>query len=104
MSRNGLSPGICVEFGTEATRVKGGWRFSIITGKSSSPSIFHRADIDVPDAALLLCHRARAAPNSTFQRYSTSECGVGRSTTREAFPEAGPYRCVILDRDSKFDT
>ena len=22
---------------------------------------------------------------------------------REAFPEAGPYRYVILDRDSKFD-
>jgi len=23
---------------------------------------------------------------------------------RETFPEAGPYRYVILDRDSKFDT
>src|SRR5258708_25351951 len=41
----------------------------------------YRADIDVPVAVLLLCHRARAPPDPTLQRHSTSECGVGRATT-----------------------
>src|SRR5262249_44984463 len=63
---------------------------------------FHRADVDVPAAVLLLCHRARAPQDPTLQRDPPSDSGFVQQL-REAFPEAGSYRYVILDRDSKFD-
>jgi hypothetical protein len=68
---------------------------------------------DAPPPLVTLERRARhrkardrhqlAPQDPTFQRHSTSECGVVVQQLREAFPEASPYRYVILDRDAKFD-
>jgi putative transposase len=46
-------------------------------------------------------HGRRKIPHFNVTRHPTAEWVVQQ--LREAFPEAGPYRYVILDRDSKFD-
>ena len=46
-------------------------------------------------------HRRRKVLHSNVTPHPTSDWVVQQ--LREAFPEAGPYRYVILDRDSKFD-
>ena len=45
--------------------------------------------------------RRKALLHCNVTRHPTAEWVVQQ--LREAFPEAGPYRYVILDRDSKFD-
>src|SRR5262245_60081041 len=60
-----------------------------------------RAHVDISVVVLLLCHRARAPPNSTFQRHSTSECGVGRSTTALGFP--GDWSIPLCDPGPRFE-
>jgi hypothetical protein len=44
----------------------------------------------------------RKIPRFNVTRHPIAEWVVQQ--LREAVPEAAPYRCVILDRDSKFDT
>src|SRR5215471_8701013 len=61
--------------------------------------LLHRADGDVAVALLLLRHRAR--PTDDPARHPMA--GWVIQQLREAFPQAAPYRYVILDRDSKFD-
>jgi len=63
----------------------------------------------VPTATfkLLYCffvieHGRRKILHFNVTRYPTAEWVVQQ--LREAFPEAGPYRYVILDRDAKFDS
>ena len=46
-------------------------------------------------------HGRRKILHCNITRHPTTEWVVQQ--LREAFPEAGPYRYVILDRDSKFD-
>lgn len=46
-------------------------------------------------------HGRRRILHFNFTRHPTAEWVVQQ--LRQAFPEAGPYRYVILDRDSKFD-
>ena len=46
-------------------------------------------------------HGRRKILHCNITRHPTAEWVVQQ--LREAFPEAGPYRYVILDRDSKFD-
>jgi putative transposase len=46
-------------------------------------------------------HGRRKILHFNVTRHPTAEWVVQQ--LREAFPEAGPYRYVILDRDSKFD-
>jgi transposase InsO family protein len=46
-------------------------------------------------------HGSRKILHCNITRHPTAEWVVQQ--LREAFPEAGPYRYVILDRDSKFD-
>jgi len=47
-------------------------------------------------------HGRRRILHFNVTRHPSAEWVVQQ--LREAFPEAGPYRYVILDRDSKFDT
>ncbi len=47
-------------------------------------------------------HGRRKVLHCNVTRHPSAEWVVQQ--LREAFPEAGPYRYVILDRDSKFDT
>jgi transposase InsO family protein len=47
-------------------------------------------------------HGRRRILHANVTRHPTSEWIVQQ--LREAFPEAGPYRYVILDRDTKFDS
>ncbi len=47
-------------------------------------------------------HRRRRILHFNVTRHPTAEWVTQQ--LREAFPEAGPYRYVILDHDSKFDT
>jgi Integrase core domain. len=65
--------------------------------------------LTVPAATfkLLYCffvieHGRRKIPHFNVTRHPTAEWVVQQ--LREAFPEAGPYRYVILDRDAKFDS
>ena len=46
-------------------------------------------------------HRRRRILHCNVTRHPTAEWVLQQ--LREAFPEAGPYRYVILDRDTKFD-
>ena len=46
-------------------------------------------------------HGRRKILHFNVTRHPTAEWVVQQ--LREAFPEAGPYRYVILDRDAKFD-
>jgi putative transposase len=46
-------------------------------------------------------HRRRRILHCNVTRHPTAEWVLQQ--LREAFPEAGPYRYVILDRDAKFD-
>ena len=48
-----------------------------------------------------IAHGRRKVLHCNVTRHPTAEWVVQQ--LREAFPEAGPYRYVILDRDSKFD-
>jgi transposase InsO family protein len=63
----------------------------------------YRADVDVPAAVLLFVieHGRRRILHFNVTRHPSAEWVVQQ--LREAFPEAGPYRYVILDRDAKFD-
>jgi len=47
-------------------------------------------------------HGRRRIPHFNVTQHPTAEWVVQQ--LRETFPEAGPYRYVILDRDSKFDS
>src|SRR5207302_10493620 len=47
-------------------------------------------------------HGRRTILHFNVTRHPTSEWVMQQ--LREAFPEAGPYRYVVLDHDSKFDT
>ena len=49
----------------------------------------------------VIAHGRRKILHCNVTRHPTAEWVVQQ--LREAFPEAGPYRYVILDRDSKFD-
>jgi transposase InsO family protein len=49
----------------------------------------------------VIAHGRRKILHFNVTRHPTAEWVVQQ--LREAFPEAGPYRYVILDRDSKFD-
>lgn len=49
----------------------------------------------------VIAHGRRKILHFNVTRYPTADWVVQQ--LREAFPEAGPYRYVILDRDSKFD-
>jgi len=49
----------------------------------------------------VIAHGRRKVLHCNVTRHPTAEWVVQQ--LREAFPEAGPYRYVILDRDSKFD-
>ena len=62
----------------------------------------HRAYGDVPGVVLLFCDRARPPQDPALQRHTAPVDWVVQQL-REAFPEAAPYRYVILDRDSIFD-
>jgi hypothetical protein len=46
-------------------------------------------------------HRRRKILHFNVTRHPTAEWVVQQ--LRETFPETGPYRYVILDRDSKYD-
>jgi hypothetical protein len=46
-------------------------------------------------------HGWRRIPHFNVTRHPTADWVVQQ--LRETFPEAGPYRYVILDRDTKFD-
>jgi len=50
----------------------------------------------------VIAHERRKILHFNVTRHPTAEWVVQQ--LREAFPEATPYRYVILDRDSKFDT
>jgi hypothetical protein len=58
---------------------------------------------DIPTALLLFPDRAWTSPHSALQRHLPPDSEVGRPQLREAFPEAGPYRYAIFDRDSTVD-
>jgi len=49
----------------------------------------------------VIAHGRRKVLHCNVTRHPTAEWVVQQ--LREALPEAGPYRYVILDRDSKFD-
>lgn len=49
----------------------------------------------------LIEHERRRILHFNVTHHPTAECVVQQ--LREAFPEAGPYRYVILDHDSKFN-
>jgi transposase InsO family protein len=49
----------------------------------------------------VIAHGRRKILHCNVTRHPTAEWVIQQ--LREAFPEAGPYRYVILDRDSKFD-
>ena len=49
----------------------------------------------------VIAHGRRKVLHCNVTRHPTAEWVIQQ--LREAFPEAGPYRYVILDRDSKFD-
>src|SRR5215475_10121617 len=51
---------------------------------------FHRADVDVPAAVLLLCHRARAPQDPTLQRDPSPDSGLGRPTTARGLSGSWP--------------
>ncbi|HYM13441.1 MAG TPA: hypothetical protein VEU62_22065 [Bryobacterales bacterium] len=52
-------------------------------------------------AFFVIAHARRKILHFNLTRHPTAEWVVQQ--LRETFPDAGPYRYVILDRDSKFD-
>jgi hypothetical protein len=102
-SPRGAWLGICDEFGAVATRASGGLLVSRITARCSSPDSF---TVPTLTFQLLYClfvieHGRRKILHFNVTRQPTAEWVVQQ--LRETFPDAGPYRYVILDRDSKFD-
>jgi putative transposase len=66
--------------------------------------LLHGADGDLPVALLLLRNRPRTPEGPSLQCDPPSDCGVGGPTAPRGLSRSGgPYRYVILDRDSKFD-